>query len=309
MTEDWALRYGRQVRLVSQPSHPAARLKQAGADAAELLHRARRSGPGGGGTMEALRQIMVQNFLVDARGQVRPRTEKKDGLPPARVRIESPYDLQARWMRRGHRRWTGYLAHVTETCDDEGVNVITDVATTVPTADSTALPGIHVRLKRRRLLPKEHLIDGGYTSVALFDTAARTHRIRVVGPLPPSPAWRRQIRGFTREDFTIDFDRRTVTCPKGKISGNWLELPAMAPYTVVRFNPAHCNPCPVRTSFTSGKAPRTVNFLPRHLHNLQAQNRADQQDPTWRRLYAFRSGVEGTENELVNGHQPTSSTS
>ncbi|MFD5185903.1 transposase [Streptomyces sp. NPDC058372] len=115
VTEDWALRYGRQVRLVSQPSHPAARLKPAGADAAELLQRARRTGPDGEGAIEALRQIMVQNFLVDARGQVRPRTEKKDGLPPARVRIESLYDLQARWMRRGHRRWTGYLAHVTET--------------------------------------------------------------------------------------------------------------------------------------------------------------------------------------------------
>jgi hypothetical protein len=23
----------------------------------------------------------------------------------------------------------------------------------------------------------------------------------------------------------IDFDRRSVTCPNGKISGNWLELP------------------------------------------------------------------------------------
>ncbi|GHF41449.1 hypothetical protein [Streptomyces morookaense] len=53
--------------------------------------------------MEALRQIMVQNFLVDARGQLRPRTEKKDGLPSARVRIESPYDLQPRWTRRSHR--------------------------------------------------------------------------------------------------------------------------------------------------------------------------------------------------------------
>ncbi|MER5185586.1 transposase [Streptomyces sp. NPDC002896] len=135
-------------------------------------------------------------------------------------------------------------------------------------AGQHGLPGIHARLKRRRLLPATHLVDGGYTSVALFDTAARTHRIRVVGPLPPSPAWRRQAPGFTREDFTIDFDRRTITCPKGKISGNWLELPAMAPYTVVRFNPAHCDPCPVRTSCTSGKAPRTVNFLPRHLHDL-----------------------------------------
>ncbi|MFJ5534195.1 transposase [Streptomyces sp. NPDC093261] len=96
VTEDWALRYGRQVRLVSQPSHPAARLKQAGVDAAGLLDRSRRSCPAGGGAMEALRQIMVQNFLVDARGQVRPRTEEKDGLAPVRVRIESPYDLQAR---------------------------------------------------------------------------------------------------------------------------------------------------------------------------------------------------------------------
>ncbi|MEV6165605.1 hypothetical protein AB0L71_27570 [Streptomyces sp. NPDC052052] len=113
--------------------------------------------------------------------------------------------------------------------DDKGVNVITDVATTVPTADSTALSGIHTRLKRRRLLPATHLVDGGYTSVTLFDTAARTHRISTVGPLPPSPAWRRQARGFTREEFAIDFDRHTVTCPKGKISGNWLELPAMPP--------------------------------------------------------------------------------
>ncbi|WP_406490760.1 transposase [Streptomyces sp. NBC_01604] len=48
---------------------------------------------------------------------------------------------------------------------------------------------------------------------------------------------------------------------------------------------------------------RTVNFLPRRLYDLQAQNRADQQDPQWRRLYAVRSGVEGTVNELANAHQ------
>ncbi|MGW2089273.1 hypothetical protein [Streptomyces sp. NPDC001880] len=51
--------------------------------------------------------------------------------------------------------------------------MITDVATTVPTADSTALPGIHARLRRRRLLPAQHLVDGGYTSVALMDAERR----------------------------------------------------------------------------------------------------------------------------------------
>jgi hypothetical protein len=33
----------------------------------------------------------------------------------------------------------------------------------------------------------------------------------------------------------------------------------MAPCTVVRFNPAHRNPGPARTTGTSGKAPRTVD--------------------------------------------------
>ncbi|WP_162688465.1 transposase [Streptomyces sp. ICC4] len=44
-------------------------------------------------------------------------------------------------------------------------------------------------------------------------------------------------------------------------------------------------------------------LLPRRLRELQASNRADQQDPHWQRLYASRSGIEGTMNELVNGHQ------
>ncbi|MEN8652233.1 transposase [Streptomyces sp. 21So2-11] len=42
---------------------------------------------------------------------------------------------------------------------------------------------------------------------------------------------------------------------------------------------------------------------PCHLHELQAQNRADQQDPHCQRRYAARSGIEGTVNEFVNGHQ------
>ncbi|MDT3728798.1 transposase [Streptomyces sp. DSM 41972] len=164
--EEWALRYGRQVRLVSQPSHPATRLKQAGADAAAPLERLRTHRPGRpfGPQAEVLRRIVVQHFVVDARGRLRPRTDK-DGRPPVGLRLESPYDTEARYVRRGHRSWTGYLAHVTETCDEKSVNVITDVATTVPTGDSTALPDVHTRPRRRRLLPAEHLLDGGYLSV------------------------------------------------------------------------------------------------------------------------------------------------
>jgi hypothetical protein len=42
--------------------------------------------------------------------------------------------------------------------------------------------------------------------------------------------------------------------------------------------------------------------FPRHLHELQTRNRAEQNDPAWQRTYSARSGVEGTVNEAVNGH-------
>ena len=61
---------------------------------------------------------------------------------------------------------------------------------------------------------------------------------------------------------------REVTCPNGKVSGNWYEIPSMAPYTVVRFGKCRCGPCPEQASCTSGEA-RTVNFLPQRLHEAQ----------------------------------------
>lgn len=123
MDEDWALRYGRQIRLVSQPGHPAARVKSAGHDAADLLKRVRSRRPGTAAT-----------------------AGREGRLPPTGRRLESPYDLDARYTRRGHRTWVSCLAHATETCDEGSINVITDVATAVPTGDSVALPGIHTRL-------------------------------------------------------------------------------------------------------------------------------------------------------------------
>jgi hypothetical protein len=54
-------------------------------------------------------------------------------------------------------------------------------------------------------------------------------------------------------DFTIDFDRRQVTCPNGKVSGNWPEPPAQAPYCVVRFDRRYCGPCPRPGSMLTGQ--------------------------------------------------------
>lgn len=310
---EWGHRYGRQVRLGKNPTRPKTRILTAGDDACRLLERLHRHRPGypPGPQAEALRQIMVQNYYRDQAGRLRWRTADDGGLPPSSCAIVSPYDTTARYVRHGHIiSWKGFAAHVTETCAPDSINVITDVATTsAATNDGQALPGIHTRLARRALLPGEHLVDGGYTSLVRLERAAREHQVTVSGPLPGNPTRQHRTNdGFARDDFHIDFDRQQVTCPQGQVSQGWhgpypTSSPTAAPLIVAKFAKSQCRPCPVRARCTTtSDSARNVGFPPRELLALQLHNRAEQQSPQWKARYAVRSGVEGTMNEFAHGH-------
>ncbi len=310
--EEWGRRYGRPVRLGKNPTRPKTRILAAGDDACRLLEHLHRHGPAyrPGPQAEALRQILVQHYYRDAAGRLRSRTADDGGLPPSSVAIVSPYDTTARYDRHGHIiSWKGFAAHVTETCASDSVNVITDVATTsAATNDGQALPGIHTRLARRALLPAEHLVDGGYTSLVHLERAAREHQVTVSGPLPGNPPRQhRRSEGFDRDDFHIDFDRRQVTCPNGQVSAGWhgpypTSSPTAAPLIVARFTKSQCQPCPDRSRCTSSSDARNVGFPPRELRDLQIRVRAEQQTPEWKARYAVRSGIESTINECAHGH-------
>ena len=234
--DDWGRRYGRPVRLGKNPTRPKTRIHEAGADARRLLGHLAASHPDlmHGPQVEALRQIMVQNYHPDSAGRLRWRGDDDDsGLPPSAARIVSPYDLAARYARRGQvTRWTGYLAHVTETCSADGPNVITDVATMPATsADTLALAGIHSRLERRGLLPGEHLVDGGYASLVHLEQAGRERQVTLTGPLPGNPTRQhRTQQGYARDDFRTDYDRQQVTCPQGQVSKGWHGAPTPHPH-------------------------------------------------------------------------------
>ncbi|WP_455356994.1 transposase [Streptomyces sp. SYSU K217416] len=184
------------------------------------------------------------------------------------------------------------------------------MATTAATThDSQVLPGIHTRLRRRGLLPAEHLVDSGYTSLVHLEQAARDHQVTVTGPLPANPTRQhRQGEGFARDDFHIDYDRRQVTCPQGQVSRGWhapypTSSPTAAPLIVAKFAKGQCQPCPARTQCTTSRENvRTVGFPPRELRDLQLRVRTEQQTPEWKIRYAVRSGVEGTVSEFAHGH-------
>ena len=80
--------------------------------------------------------------------------------------IASPYDPEARYSTKCNSAWLGYKAHVTETCDPEHPDLITNVETIpVTTPDDHMAAVIHAVLAARDLLPQEHLVDKGYTDV------------------------------------------------------------------------------------------------------------------------------------------------
>ncbi|WAL74882.1 transposase [Kitasatospora sp. YST-16] len=235
--EDWGRRYGRPVRLGKNPTRPKTRILAAGDDACRLLEHlhhhalAYRPGP----QAEALRQILVQQYYRDTAGRLRRRAADDGGLPPSSAAIVSPYDTTARYVRHGHIiSWKGFAAHVTEKYAPDSVNVITDVATTsAATNDGQALPGIHTRLARRELLPAEHLVDGGYTSLVHLERAAREHRVTVSGPPagqphPPAPQERR-VSTATTSTSTSTADRSPARTARSVPAGTAPTRPPLPP--------------------------------------------------------------------------------
>ncbi|GAA1708344.1 IS1182 family transposase [Streptomyces yatensis] len=305
VTEDWGKRYGRAARLGKNPSKPKTRIKDTGEDVRLLLRYVHRYLPAlrDGEQVQALRQIFVQNYFIDAQDRPKWREAEGAGLPPSAVAIVSPYDVSARYARRGETRWKGFLAHVTETCDPDAPSVITDVTTTKAAVhDTKALPGIMASLDQRNLLSKEHFVDGGYLSVALKQRVAREHGVGLVGPVR-AKSTRQSRKGtvFHRDAFAIDWDAKEVSCPQDKVSRRWSTPPSLAPYINVEFSPDDCRQCPVKAACTRTDA-RKVTFLPRELYDIQSESRTEQQTQEWLSRYSLRAAIESTISEFVNGH-------
>lgn len=64
--------------------------------------------------------------------------EGKD-LPPGRIRILRPYDVQARYSVKHGAGWVGYKVHFSEICEPDTPHVITNVATTDATVQDTEM--------------------------------------------------------------------------------------------------------------------------------------------------------------------------
>ena len=270
--EDWYQRYGQRASDYRLPQRQTARAALAvtvGADGYALLDAVHtgdapawlRQVP----SVQTLRAVWIQQYYRDGQGL---RWRGKGELPPAAVAIDSPYDTDARYGIKRGVGWRGYKAHFTKTSEPDRPHLIVHVATTVATtADVDTLPARHADLARGNLLPDEHLVDAGYTSVDHVLAARADHGVELVGPLPPDSGWQaRNEDGFDLARFDIDWDQRQVTCPNGKTARNWRQGTSRHGLPIIQatFRASDCTPCPDRARCTRAPTnPRHLTFRPR----------------------------------------------
>lgn len=313
ITQGWAQRYGRPARYDRLPKTKlelAAYVLQVGEDGMRLLRAVHQDdAPPRRRTLsqvQVLRQVWIQQYFYDVNGQLgwrgpkytkdrlsrrgalRPSESPGAGSPdPASARVPwssteivTPHDAEARFAHRpGKAAWIGYKDHQTETCDAAGPNVIVHVATrTAPEQDISMLEPIHHALARRRLLPAEHLVDAGYVSPAAILRAATGYGVTLLGPLRPITPSRRRP-GFDKQDFRIDSEHHTGTCPRGVTSPPWKKTRLDGqPGHSAFFPRAACRACTDRLSCTGnvdGKG-RHLILMPRPLQEVQNRARVEQ---------------------------------
>jgi transposase len=312
---EWFTRYGRRFEQMRLPKERAERerlLETIGADGWALFEAVRTTPQAETlrslASVEFLRRMWVQQYwiTVDEAGRYQVHVRPDDNQPPGAQRLHTPYDDEARYSAKREMGWVGYKTHLTETSEPDDVHLITQVTTTLATqADMETLDTVHAALAHQNLLPDEHLLDAGYVDAEALVSARRDFGVEICSPVRTKVSWQaKNADGFDLAQFTIDWERQQVTCPRGHISQQWARRssPRRKAAIQVRFSPAVCRNCPSHAQCTQARnGARTITFLPRAEHLALQQARHAQTTREFKAQYAQRAGIEGTISQAVRG--------
>ncbi len=191
----------------------------------------------------------------------------------------------------------GYKLPLTETCEPEHPDLITQVITTLaPTPDGPMGPPIIQALAVRDRLPGTHLLDSGSVDADCLVPAQQQYQIDVVGPPFGSYRWQHKLEhAYDLQAFVLDWDAQQAHCPQGHTSVTWTPGHDVSgdPVLRIRFARATCRAWPTRQVCTAAQdAPRQLTGRPQAHHEARQAARQRQETPEFTEKYALRSGVE-----------------
>lgn len=305
---DWFARYSRRIEEYRLPKGKEARHaygETVGADGIALLTALfAPTAPSSLRVLPAvdiLRRTWLCQYVVMA-GTIRLRDPKQ--MLPAALRMDTPYEPEARYSEKRGMGWTGYKVHLTETCDDDLPHLLTRVETTVATETDVAhLAVIHAGLADSGLLPARHFVDAGYIRARNLVESRVAYDIDLFGPTYEDRQWQaRAGTGYDVAHFQIDWEAAVVTCPQGRQSIRWCPMQTARGRAMIHvdFAPADCLTCPVRGQCTRAKRqPRSLTLLSREEHAAMQAARQRQETAEFATQYMRRQGIEGTLSQGV----------
>ncbi len=217
-------------------------------------------------------------------------------------RIISTVDPDARHTRKSsEQRRDGYRAHVAA---EPQTGIITDEELTRASGADNADPAVAERFlaaEAARATPDprhaadsdartlEWYGDSAYGSGDLRQAIAGAGHVAVIKPKPLQPA---VVGGFTVDDFTVDEQAGTATCPSGQVR------PISA--TGIATFGALCRACPLRSRCTTSKTGRKL-VVGGHDALLRQARRDWAEDPGLQARYRrHRPGVERVISQLAS---------
>jgi hypothetical protein len=206
----------------------------------------------------------------------------------AEDRVISTVDPEARHTRKSpENRRDGYRAHVAA---DPETGIITDAKLTMAAGPANADPSVAAEFVRAEDEAREWYGDSAYGTGDLRDVIDdRNGDEAVLKPKPLRPAVE---GGFTVDDFTVDEQGGSVTCPAGHTR------PVSSKRNVI-FG-ALCRDCPLRERCTTSKDGRTVHLHP-HDALLRTARRDWAADPELRERYRkYRPNVERVISQIAS---------
>jgi transposase len=244
--------------------------------------------------LEVLQTLFYQHFTV----QNSQEACLKDKADTGKDKIQSPHEPEARYSEKRGKSWVGYKTHITETANEKGeVNFITNITTTNSCEqDNETLSGIQEELEAGNLKPEQQFTDKGYVTGANLSESDKKD-IQLMGE-----ASQLSNKGlFTADDFIVDYQTMTSTCPARCISISWKkrESGKHKGDIQIRFGD-QCNHCSLKEKCTSSKRGRRLR-LSLHYPMLKKRRQESKTD-AFKELMKRRSPVEGTISEMARAH-------
>ncbi|HUO38970.1 MAG TPA: IS1182 family transposase [Mycobacterium sp.] len=185
-------------------------------------------------------------------------------------RVISTVDPEARHAHKTvHRRQDGFKAHIAVEPD---TGIITACALTKASGSDNHDAVVGLGLLDGEHTPVRVLGDSAYGTGATRAALGKAGHVAVIKPVPlrtPVPG------GFTTDDFAVDFDARTVTCP----ANHTLPIPRGGGVGFEKW----CGSCPLASRCTTAKRGRKLT-LSEHDPLLRAA-RTQAHDPEWQAEY------------------------